>query len=228
MLLRRLLALLVVIVFAFARPASAADSPPAKPTVAVFTLTGPLSESPAEESLPLFSPPGTSLRDLTARMTKAAQDPAVKAVVLLAENAQLGPAQVEELRQSLATLRAANKDVFVHSDSLTTRDYVLFAGASRISAAPTALLWVGGLYGEQPYLRGLLDMLGVQPEFLTCGDYKSAAEIFMRTAPSKQADEMHNWLLDSLFQTWLEQIAKGRNVSVEKAKSWIDGGLYTA
>jgi protease-4 len=219
-----ILALLIVV-----RPTSVfADAPPAKPTVAVFTLSGPLSESPTDESLPLFGPPGTSLRDVTGRMTKAARDPNVKAVVLLADNAQLGPAQVEELRQSLALLRAANKDVFVHSDSLTMRDYVLFAGASRISAAPTALLWVGGIYGEQPYLRGLLDMLGVQPEFLTCGDYKSAAEIFMRTAPSKQADEMHNWLLDSIFQTWLEQIAKGRNVPVEKAKSWVDGGLYTA
>src|SRR5258706_1101057 len=150
--LRRLAAFLVVIVFTFVRPLSAADAPPAKTTVAVFTLTGPLSESPAEESLPLFSPPGTSLRDLTARMTKAAQDPAVKAVVLLAENAQLGPAQVEELRQSLATLRAANKDVFVHSDSLTIRDSVLFAGASRISAAPTALLWVVGLSVKQTSL----------------------------------------------------------------------------
>src|SRR3954466_13736205 len=94
------------------------DGPASKPTIAVFSLSGAVSESPVEESLPLFSAPGTSLRDLASRMTKAAKDPGVKAVVVLADRAQLGFAQVEELRQSLASLRAANKDVFVHSDSL--------------------------------------------------------------------------------------------------------------
>src|SRR6266568_4211757 len=83
----RRLAAFIIVVFTIARPIWAADAPSAKPTIAVFTLNGPLSESPVEESLPLFSPPGTSLHDLTARMTKAAQDPGVKAVVLLAENA---------------------------------------------------------------------------------------------------------------------------------------------
>jgi protease-4 len=226
--IRRFTAFFVIVTLWIVRPVVAADAPAAKPTIAVFNLAGPLSESPAEESLPLFSPPGTSLRELTARMTKAEKDPNVKAVVILSEAVQIGSAQIEELRQSIAALRGANKDVLVHSDSLTMRDYVLFSGASRISAAPTALLWVGGFYGEQPYLRGLLDMLGVQPDFLTCGDYKSAAEIFMRTAPSKQADEMTNWLLDSMFQTYIDLIAKGRGVTPEKVKSWIDGGLYTA
>jgi protease-4 len=107
-------------------------------------------------------------------------------------------------------------------------DYVLFSGATRIAVSPTADLWVTGLYGEQPYLRGLLDKLGVQPDFLTCGDYKSAAEIFMRTEPSKQADEMHNWLLDSIHQNRIALIARGRNVAPDQVEKWIDNGPYTA
>ena len=71
---------------------------------------------------------------------------------------------------------------------------------------------------EQPYLRGLLDMLGVQPEFLTCGAYKSAAELFMRKGPSKEADEMTNWLLDGIFDTTVNLIARGRKVEVSKVK----------
>ena len=208
--------------------ALAAEAPSSGPVIPVFTLRGALREAPADEALALFGETETSLRDITSRMTKAARDPAVKAVVLLSDSAEVGTAQAEELRQAMATLRAAHKDVYVHTDSLTTRDYILLSGASRLSAAPTALLWVGGIYGEQPYLRGLLDKIGVTPEFLTCGDYKSAGEIFMRTGPSKQADEMTNWLLDSVFQTYIDLIAQGRNVSTEKAKEWIDGGLYTA
>jgi len=210
------------------RPAVAAEATPPGAVIPVFTLRGALRESPVDETMALFGPVEASLRDLTSRMTKAANDPAVKAVVILSESAQIGTAQTEELRQAMTALRAAHKEIYVHSDSLTTRDYILFSGASRLSAAPTALLWVGGIYGEQPYLRGLLDKIGVQPEFLTCGEYKSAAEIFTRTEPSKQADEMTNWLLDSIYRTYIDLIAKGRNVAPEKAKAWIDGGLYTA
>ena len=78
-----------------------------------------------------------------------------------------------------------------------------------------------GLHGESPYLRGLLNMLGVRPDFLTCGEYKSAAEMFMRDGPSAEAEKMQNWLLDSMFDTQLQLIAKGRNVDVAKARASI-------
>src|SRR5262249_525152 len=65
-------------------------------------------------------------------------------------------------------------------------------------------------------------------DFLTCGAYKSAAELFMRESPSKEADEMHNWLFDSLYESSVKQIARGRGVSPEKVRQWIDNGPYTA
>ncbi len=207
----------------------AAKKADAKPTVAVFRLHGEIPEAPAEEQFSFLSPgKKLALKDLVARMKKAGEDPAVKAVVLLAEESGAGSAQVEELRQAMARLRAAGKDVFVHSDSLSMRDYVLFCGASRLSVVPTADLWVNGVYGEQLFLRGLLDKLGVQPEFLTCGAYKSAAEVFMREGPSRESDEMMNWLFDGLYDTFVKLVAKGRGVDAVKAKAWIDAGPYTA
>ena len=200
----------------------------AKPTVAVFRLSGAVTEAPADESLALFSPPGTSLKDIVERMGKAAADPEVKAVVVLAESAQVGTAQVEELRQAMDGVRAAGKDVFVHADSMGMGEYVLFAGASRVSVSPTGDVWVTGLYAEQPYLRGLLDKLAITPEFLTCGDYKSAGELFTRSGPSEEADRMMNWLLDGLYDGYVGLIAKGRKMEPAKVKGLIDRGLYTA
>jgi protease-4 len=200
-----------------------------KPTIPVFRLRGEMREGPGEEEFPLFGGgKRMSFRELVSRLKKASEDPAVKAVVLLGEGEQLGAAQVEELRQALAKIRGAGKDVYVHSDSFSMREFLLFAGATRISAVPTADLWITGIYGELPYLRGLLDKIGVKPEFLTCGAYKSAAEMFMRTGPSPEADQMQNWLLDSLYGSFVKLIAEGRKVDEAKAKSWIDNGPYTA
>jgi protease-4 len=200
-----------------------------KPTIAVFNLSGPITESPIENPLPLFEPPGTSLKDLVTRMQKAASDPSVKAVLLLgAHDTHLGPAQAEEVRQAIKQIRSAGKDVYVHADELTMRDYILFSSATRISMAPTGTVLIAGLHADLPYLRGLLDKIGVTPDFYTSGEYKSAAEVFMRTDPSPQADQMQNWLLDSIYDNSVKEIAEGRGVDGNKARGWIDTGLYTA
>ena len=50
---------------------------------------------------------------------QAAEDDAVKAVVMMHEGGSIGPAQREELRQAMAKLRAAGKEVYTHADSLS-------------------------------------------------------------------------------------------------------------
>src|SRR5437773_9158118 len=131
----------------------------------------------------LFGAPGVSLKDLVLRMHKAADDSSVKAVVVMVEGGSLGLAQTEEVRQAIQKLRDAGKDVYANADSLSLGSYALLCGATRLSIVPTGDLWITGLYGEQPYIRGLLDKLGVKPEFLHCGAYKSASELFMRDGP---------------------------------------------
>lgn len=204
------------------------EAPRAKATVAVFRLRGAIVETPRDGGLLSGLEHQVSLKDLVTRLNKAADDEAVKGVVLSLEGGHPSVSQAEEIRQALAHLHDKGKKVYAHADELSMGDYALLAGVDRLSLVPTGDLWLTGLYGESPYLRGLLDKLGVQPDFLTCGDYKSAAEMFMREGPSPQAEEMQNWLLDSRFDTELKLIAEGRGVDAQKAKTWIDGGPYSA
>src|SRR5262244_1175274 len=50
--------------------------------VAVFRLDGPITEVPGDDFLQMFSATGVSLKDLVKRVTQAAADPEVKAVVI--------------------------------------------------------------------------------------------------------------------------------------------------
>ncbi len=201
----------------------------AKAVIAVFTFDKPIAEKPSGEQLPLFTaaePP--SLKDLVERMKKAENDKNVKAVVLLLDEADVSLAQSEELRRAIDGIKKAGKDVYAHIDSvLTTHTLALAAGASRISATPTAIIAISGFNAEAPYLRGLLDAISVKPDFLTCGRYKSAAEIFMRKGPSPEAAEMRNWLLDSIYDSYQKSVAKGRGVKPERVRQWIDGAAST-
>ncbi len=213
--------------------ARSADKPEAKPvtkrtTLAVFDLKGPISEKPAAED-PLFgSLNAESLHSLVTRLDKAATDDQVSGVVLLLGNTSFGYAQAAEIRTAMDRIKKAGKPIYSHADSVSMRNYALLCGVSRLSVTPTGDLWINGLYGEQLYLRGLFDMIGVKPDFITCGAYKSAAEMFMRREGSPEADEMYRWLFDGLYEAVLGQIASGRNVSVEKARDWVNHGLYSA
>src|SRR5262245_12357354 len=101
-----------------AAPAAKAASTTSKPVVAVFELTGSVTETPPDEMAAIFGEPGDSLRDLVARMQKAADDPSVKAVVVMDDDAAVGFAQIEELREAIKKVRDAGKEVYAHSDSM--------------------------------------------------------------------------------------------------------------
>jgi protease-4 len=197
-------------------------------TVPVFTFSGAITEAPVAQDILFGSLDTASFREIIARFDKAAADDKVAGVVIFLEGAELGHAQREELRQAMARLRAAGKPMYAHGDSLMTGGYALLSGVDRLSMTPTGYLFITGLYGESPYIRGLLDILGVEPDFLACGDYKSAGEMFMRSGPSDEAAAMYKWLYDGIYDRLLAQIAEGRGVEVDQARTWIDGGLYSA
>lgn len=197
-------------------------------TVPVFELKGAVTEKPTAEDLPFATTETESLQSLVKRMDKAAGDEKVAAVVLLDAGIGIGRGQVEELRSAIDRLQKAGKKVYAHADWMETGTYSLLSGVDRLSVTPTGYLFVTGLYGEQPYIRGLLDLLGVKPDFLSCGAYKSAGELFMRTGPSPEAKEMYTWLYDGLYEGTLKLIADGRDVKVAQVRQWIDEGLYSA
>jgi protease IV len=196
--------------------------------IAVFTLSGPITETPTPDD-PLFGSIGSeSLKSLVERMDKAVADENVKAAVLMLGDTSVGYAQLSEIRGAVDRLKEAGKPVYAHADSVKFGSYLLLSGASRLSIEPQGDVWVNGIYGEQVFLRGLFDMLGIKPDFLTCGDYKSAGEMFTRSEPSPEAAEMTDWLYDGIFEAMLKLIASGRDVDVDKARAWVDHGLYTS
>ena len=216
---------------AFAARTVAAEpkkSDSAKSVAIVLKLHGSLTETPADQSFSLSGEKSVSLKDVIERLKKAADDDAIKAVVMTADDAELGTPQVEELRQAMAAFRAKGKEIYACADGLSMKSYALLSGATRLSVVPTGDLWLTGLYGESPFIRGLLNKLGVTPDYLTCGEFKTAAEMYMREGPSPQAEQMQNRLMDGVYSVYVKMIASGRGVDEDKVRAWIDGGPYTA
>lgn len=211
------------------KDAKAKKKPAKKPAavVAVFTL-GAVAETPKDEEFVFGEKPGESLRDLVERMNKVAGDKDVKACLFLLGRARFNLAQIEEMRQAVDRIKASGKKVHANVDSLSMMSYALLSGVSSVSVVPTGDVWVMGFNAESPYVRGLLDKIGVKPDFLTCGKFKSAAETLMLKGPSPESQQMRSWLLDSLYESYVKMVSEGRGVTSEKVRAWIDGGPYSA
>ena len=196
--------------------------------IAHFEIKGALVETPIRVP-PLFADEApVSVKSLLARFKEARQDDSVVAVVLDLQNAAMGAGQLEEVHQAIRRFAAADKEVFVHADMLMMLTYAAATASTHISLVPTGDLWLPGLYGEAPYLRGTLDKIGVMADFEQCGDFKTASEPLTRTGPSEAAKQMNEWLLDSLYESLVEIMANGRGLAPEKIRELIDHGLFTA
>jgi len=227
------LPVVVAVVLIFAVPAcfasetgETAKTVPAM--IAHFHLSGELGEAPVAEPFGLMTSELTSLKDLVGRMDKASKDNQVKAVILTYDQMDLGSGQLEELRRAIEHLKSSGKKVYAYAEDMSTLSYGLLCASDRLCAAPQSTLWLTGMYAQSLYVKGLLDKVGIQADFLHTGDYKSAAEMLTRTGPSKPAEENLNWLLDGLYGSLVDMIARSRGKTVEQVRDWIDHGPYVA
>ena len=189
---------------------------------------GMVIEAPAG-GMPLFGGPvAQPLKDLVERLRKARGDSAVEAVIVDLNGAHIGLGQLAEVRGEMRKLAAADKAVYVTMDSLNTASYALASGATHINVTPTGSVDLIGLYSRQPYLAGLLDMIGVKADFIHIGDFKTAAETLTRTGPSEEAKRMSGWLWDSLYGSIVGMISEGRGLTDDRVRTIIDGGPYLA
>lgn len=172
-----------------------------------------------------------SVRELTAhvaRLRAIARDPSAAAVVVTFDGASGGWATLQELRDELIAVRKAGKKVFAYLVTGTGRDYFVASAADKIYVDPAGALRLVGLTGTTIYVKGLLDQVGVAPQFEKIAEYKSAPEQFLERGPTEAAARMMNELFDDMWEQWLSQVAASRRLGKDELRALVDGGPYTA
>lgn len=209
----------------------AAETEP-KPIVAIYDLEGAISESGRAEpslfdGLGMESTRPVTLFDISRSLAKAADDPLVKAVVVDADDATLGLAQVQELHRRLQAVRAAGKDVWLYSDTFNNTSALLGSAANHFTLMPEGDVSFSGIYAESIYFKGLLDKAGVVADVIHIGDFKSFGEEYYRTGPSDFAKRQQEELVGGIFDQIVAKVADGRKVAPDKLRAMIDLGTFT-
>lgn len=203
-------------------PEQAADYQSDKPHWGVLKLEGEIVE---REAFSFTGGHGTELRQVAERLRELAKDDQLQGLILRVGALKASLPDLVELRIAMHDFRATKKQLWCHTESASNGTYLALAACDKIALAPLGEIAITGPTAMPIHLKGLLDKLGVQADFIHVGAYKGAAEPLTRDAPSPEMIEVLGNILDRRYATMVDIITAERKVD---AKALIDIGLFPA
>jgi protease-4 len=182
-------------------------------SVLVQVLDGKIPESQPQGGVPFIGPCVTSYTEILENLEKARHDERIKAVVLRIGSPAIGWAKAGELRERIAQLRAAEKQVWAYTEWLGSRALYLGAACDSLFLLRNGYVSLRGFAAEVPFIKGTLDKLGVQENLHRIEHYKSAAEILQRETLSPTARENVEWMLDEFYPEYLQTVEEERGLA---------------
>lgn len=191
--------------------------------VLVVTIDRDLEEISTSPFDQLFQRQAT-LRSVTEVLRAAKTDPRITGVLLRPVQAPPLWAKVQELREALIDFKSSGKPLVALLEFTGDREYVLASAASRVVLVPAGQLNLMGLASYQLFVRGTFDKIGVIPDLLQIGDYKTAVNTFTERGFTPAHREMTESLNRDAFEQLLGVVASARKKSVAEVRALIDQG----
>jgi protease-4 len=195
-------------------------------TALVLRSTGGLVEVEGDGLLDQLVEAPPTVRGVVDALRRAKTDRRVRG--LLVQPAAGSPfwAKTQEIRDAIVDFRASGKKTVAFLEYGGDQDYYLATACERVVLLPTSVLDLKGLATYEVFLRGTLDKLGVYPDLLHIGDYKTAINTFTEKtftpAHREMAESLNHDALDQLVIT----IAAARKKTPEEIRALIDQGPF--
>ncbi len=204
---------------------------PAGAMIAHIRLAGELDEMPTAAD-PLFGGSSENFKTKLDRLAQAKDDANVKAVLLQIENLHAGWGKLDELRWAVADLRAAGKPVYAFLESADSKTLLAALACDVIGMPESGDVMIHGLRAEVTFYKDFFEKIHLQADFLQMGDFKGAAEPYLRSGMSPQFRKQFETVIDDFFaQSYVGTIVKARpdkRWTAEQVRKWIDQGAFTA
>ena len=204
------------------------------PLILELDLTdGLLEVRPPEPVAAIMSRHQPTLTEIISGLRQAREDARVRALVVKVGGRPIGLGMVQELRGAIRRFGAAGKPTIAWADSFGEFSagnvpYYLATAFDAIYLQPSGDLGLTGLAVERTFLRGTLDLLGVQMQIGARHEYKTAPEQLTERGFSGPAREATERISASVTEQLAAAIAERRGVSAERAAELINGGPYLA
>ena len=152
----------------------------------------------------------------------AKTDNKIKGISILNNQSLLGLAQSKELRNQLEDFKKSGKFVYAYANYFTQKEYYINSVANEVFVNPAGEVDLKGLGTEVLFFKNFQDKTGLKMEIIRHGKFKSAVEPFLAQEMSPENREQLTVLLNSIWKTIAEDIAKSRNITVAQLNTIAD------
>ena len=170
----------------------------------------------------------TTLPQITRALEKAAYDPRVSAVWLKIEPLSSGWAKLKEIRDYIALARASGKPVIAYLERGGEKEYYVACAADKVYMPDSAALSLRGIAVSGTFLRGVADKVGVSPDIVRIGKFKSAGDQLLRSGMADAQREALGAIADAVYDEFVSMVAASRGLSTDAVTAFLDEGAYAA
>ena len=162
------------------------------------------------------------LQDLIRLIGHAKEDEKIKGIYINLTGTTLASASAYDLREAIEDFKTSEKFVFAYADNYSQGTYYLASVSDSVYIHPTGSIDFRGFGVTVPFLKGMLDKLGIEAQVFYAGDFKSATEPLRRKDISEENREQTHEYLRALYDIFLQDIAESRNTSPESLEKLAD------
>ncbi|MGB4204116.1 MAG: signal peptide peptidase SppA [Bacteroidales bacterium] len=156
------------------------------------------------------------LNEILKNIDKAAKDPNISGILFEPSAVSVGLSTLGEIRESLEKFKESGKFIISYSENYFQSSYYLATVADKVYLNPEGSFELKGLSVRAVFLKGLLEKLDIEPQVISYGKYKSAADPLIFDKLTEANREQLSVYINNAWQHILETIANSRNLTVEE------------
>lgn len=179
----------------------------------------------ASDGFPFSSANNIGLDEILRALKNAETDDNIKGIFMELGNVGAGMATVEELRNALIDFKKSGKFIMSYSDSYSQGGYYLASVSDKIYVNPMGGIDFKGMAAKLIFIKGTLEKIGVEPQVIRHGKFKSAIEPLINDKMSEANRLQTRTYVGSLWNKVLDGIAQSRKISKQELQLIADS-LY--
>jgi len=162
------------------------------------------------------------LQEILSNIKKAASNEMVKGIYLKAEVSPNSYATLEEIRNELINFKKSGKFIIAYGEYMDEHAYYVASVSDKVFLNPSGEILLNGFSQQVMYLKGMFQKIGVEPELIRHGKYKSAGEPLIADKMSNENRQQIEAYMGNLYQHFISGIAKSRKLKTEEMRAIVD------
>ncbi|MCX7997971.1 MAG: signal peptide peptidase SppA [Leptospiraceae bacterium] len=167
----------------------------------------------------------TGAATMVSKLNELEERNEVKAIILEINSPGGTVGASQEIYNTLMRIRSKKKIIVSVKDIAASGGYYIASAANFIFALPGSITGSIGVITMSPNVSGLLQKLNVKMNVYKKGKYKDILSTFKD--PTEEEKEIISSLLESTYNRFLEDVAKGRNLSLNEVKKFAEGKIFS-